>query len=257
MNAAAHRKDLIKALRANAHRHDLWSVWSDFVGMCAIALSNTVDLRQRDEREAEYLRMVGRYQADEVERFAHALGSLQLCFHTGGHDDVLGSVFMELELGNKWAGQFFTPYHLCQAMAAMTLQDARQRIERDGFITVMDPATGGGAMLIAAAEYLAQQDIAVPLRMHATAQDIDAKAARMTYVQLALLGVPDVVITGNTLSLEERERWYTPAHVMFGWSQRLQQRGQPEAEHPQPITTERPAAHAPLQFGLFEEPRAA
>lgn len=45
MNAATHRKDLMKALRANAHRHDLWSVWSDFVGMCAIALSNTVDLR--------------------------------------------------------------------------------------------------------------------------------------------------------------------------------------------------------------------
>lgn len=47
MNAATYRKDLMKALRANAHRHDLWSVWSDFVGMCAIALSNTVDLRQR------------------------------------------------------------------------------------------------------------------------------------------------------------------------------------------------------------------
>lgn len=70
MNAATHRKDLMKALRANAHRHDLWSVWSDFVGMSAIALSNTVDLRQHDEREAEYLRIVGRYRADEVERFA-------------------------------------------------------------------------------------------------------------------------------------------------------------------------------------------
>lgn len=245
MNAATHRKDLMKALRANAHRHDLWSVWSDFVGMSAIALSNTVDLRQRDEREAEYLHIVGRYRADEVERFAHALGALQLCFHTGGHDDVLGSVFMELELGNKWAGQFFTPYHLCQAMAAMTLQDARQRIDRDGFITVLDPATGGGAMLIAAAEYLAQQDIAVPLRMHATAQDIDAKAARMTYVQLSLLGVPAMVVTGNTLTLEERERWYTPAHVMFGWSQRLHSR---RNATPAPVP---PPFIAPAQQDLF------
>ena len=213
--------------------------------MSAIALSNTVDLRQRDEREAEYLRIVGRYRADEVERFAHALGALQLCFHTGGHDDVLGSVFMELELGNKWAGQFFTPYHLCQAMAAMTLQDARQRIDRDGFITVLDPATGGGAMLIAAAEYLAQQDIAVPLSMHATAQDIDAKAARMTYVQLSLLGVPAVVVTGNTLTLEERERWYTPAHVMFGWTQRLHAR-RSAAPAPSP-----PPFIAPKQQDLF------
>ena len=112
-------------------------------------------------------------------------------------------------------------------------------------------------MLIAAAEYLAQQDIAVPLRMHATAQDIDAKAARMTYVQLSLLGVPAVVVTGNTLTLEERERWYTPAHVMFGWSQRLSRRRQPDEEHPIPITTEPAVAREPVQFGLFEEQCAA
>jgi hypothetical protein len=93
--------------------------------------------------------------------------------------------------------------------------------------------------------------------MTAAAQDIDAKAARMTYVQLALLGVPAVVVTGNTLTLEERERWYTPAHVMFGWSQRLRQRRQPDQAHPQPITTEPRPAPAPMQFGLFEEPRAA
>lgn len=35
--------------------------------------------------------------------------------------DVLGEVYMELELGNKWKGQFFTPYHVSQAMASVTL----------------------------------------------------------------------------------------------------------------------------------------
>ncbi len=33
--------------------------------------------------------------------------------------DILGSVFHELELHNKWTGQFFTPFHLCQMMAKM------------------------------------------------------------------------------------------------------------------------------------------
>ena len=59
------------------------------------------------------------------------------------------------------------------------------------------------------------------------------------------------------LTLEERERWYTPAHVMFGWTQRLQRRHQPDEEHPIPITTEPTAAREPVQFGLFEEQRAA
>ena len=64
-------------------------------------------------------------------------------------------------------------------------------------------------------------------------------------------------MTDALLTLEERERWYTPAHVMFGWTQRLQRRHQPDEEHPIPITTEPTAAREPVQFGLFEEQRAA
>jgi hypothetical protein len=43
----------------------------------------------------------------------------------------------------------------------------------------------------------------------------------MTFLQLSLLHVPAIVIVGNTLSLEERERWYTPAHIMGMWDNKL------------------------------------
>jgi len=43
------------------------------------------------------------------------------------------------------------------------------------------------------------------------------KCAHMTYLQLALYGVPAVVIHGNTLTCEEFSRWYTPVYLMNGW----------------------------------------
>jgi hypothetical protein len=51
----------------------------------------------------------------------------------------------------------------------------------------------------------------------------------MAYLQFALLHIPAVVIHGNSLSLEEFGRWYTPAHIMDGWSWKL--RRQPDDEH--------------------------
>lgn len=30
-----------------------------------------------------------------------------------------------------------------------------------------------------------------------------------------------MVILGNTLALEEREHWFTPAHILGGWSRKL------------------------------------
>lgn len=57
--------------------------------------------------------------------------------------------------------------------------------------------------------------------VHVTAQDIDATAVHMAYLQLSLLHVPAIVLLGNSLSVEVREHWVTPAHVMGGWDLRL------------------------------------
>jgi hypothetical protein len=39
----------------------------------------------------------------------------------------------------------------------------------------------------------------------------------MTYLQLALYGVPAVVVHGNFLTAEEFSRWYTPVYLMNNW----------------------------------------
>jgi hypothetical protein len=247
-----YRKQLIDLLRQNAYRHDIHTVWSDFVEMGAIAFSNAVDLAQYEEREARYMRIVSKYQQEEAVRFAHALAALTMAMELAGFDDLLGGVFMELELGNKWKGQFFTPYHLCVLMAKMNVVDGMQaRIDQQGFIAANDPCTGGGAMIIGLADAMHDAGINYQQHLHVVAQDLDLRSVHMAYLQFSLLHIPAVVIHGNTLAMEELSHWYTPAHVLGNWSARLRR---PEAPEPVQIapTAAQPAQPA-HQFNLFEE----
>lgn len=234
---------IAKLIRRVSDRHDLWSVWSDFVEMAAIAMSNAVDLVQRDAREERYATIVKRYEPAAVSRFAEAFGALVLEFEDG-IDDILGRAFMELELGSKWAGQFFTPFSLCRMMAELQLDTMPAVIEANGFATVSDPAVGAGAMPLAVCAALKDAGINYQRVIHVTAQDIDELAAHMAYIQLALVGVPATVIVGDTLRMECRARWYTPAHVLGGWSMRL-------AARDRRATSTEPAAPSPPQLALF------
>ena len=105
------RRTLTGILQGLAHGIDLWTIWRDFCEIAAITISNRVDLTHYDERETRYLAIVKRYTRPQLDAFARAFGTLvdQL---EEGIDDVLGRAFMDLELGNKWAGPFFTPFHL-------------------------------------------------------------------------------------------------------------------------------------------------
>lgn len=218
-----HRKNIVKLLQANSRRRHLWEVFGDFVELAALAVANSTDLEQFDEREQRYLAIIKRYEPDEVQRFPQMLGELTMALEFGP-DDVLGQVFGELDLGNSARGQFFTPYEVCTLMARLNIRDGaevRQRIAQRGFIRMNEPAAGAGAMVIALAEAMRDRDINYQQHLHVTAQDVDSRAVHMAYLQLSLLHIPAVVILGNTLTLEEREHWFTPAHILGGWSRKL------------------------------------
>ena len=137
--------------------------------------------------------------------------------------DILGHTFMQMELGNQAKGQIFTPYPVCQMSARMVFDENQtEKIISDrGFITLNEPASGGGAMIIAFAEAMKEADINYQQHLHVTAIDIDIKAVCMTYIQLTLLHIPAIIIHGNALSLDEWSHWYTPAHILGGWNKKL------------------------------------
>lgn len=226
MGRGSHCKELSSLLRDNSYRHRLHTVFSDFVELAALSISNAVDRTQYDAREARYMQIVGSYTPEEVQRFPRMLAVL-VDWLEQGFADCLGELFMTLELGNHWKGQFFTPYPICTLMAGLTLGDARAEVERSGFVTVSDPASGAGAMLLAMAEAIQEQGINYQRAMHATAVDVDATAVHMSYVQLSLTNCPALVVHGNSLTLKEWGHWATPAHILGGWDRRLRGRAQP------------------------------
>lgn len=60
-------KTIAKLLEAARYRHDLYTTFSDCMEAMAISVANAVDLKQRDEREARYLKIVGRYDRQTIE----------------------------------------------------------------------------------------------------------------------------------------------------------------------------------------------
>jgi hypothetical protein len=240
-NQAEPMKQLEKLIRENAYRHQLHAVFADFCEMSALSISNRFDLARYDKREARYLEIVGRYNREEIDRFPKMLGCLVEALEQEMRDH-LGKLFMALELGNHWKGQFFTPYEVALLMAQMQLHDAKELIEQQGFITLSEPSAGAGCMVIASAQALRDLEINYQEAMHVTAVDLDPTAAHMAYVQMSLLYIPGVVVVGDTLRLEERDHWYTPAHFMGLWELRRRERGtvvEAKPEAPTAVTEQR------------------
>lgn len=210
-----HKKEMIKMLNSLRGKHDLYTVFTDFIEMFAIAISNSIDLENAVAREKRYMQIVAKYSRKELDVFAKLAATLTLWLEQKP-TDALGELFMELRLGNKWKGQFFTPYYVSELMARMQMDDAEAIIKEKGVITVNDPACGAGCTLIAAAMVLKDLGINYQRHMYVEANDIDMRAVLMCYIQLSLLGVPATVICANTLDRiqphekEEQYKWITP-----------------------------------------------
>ncbi|WP_454740329.1 N-6 DNA methylase [Cupriavidus necator] len=229
-SAGSAQIEIVQLLREASYRRRISEVWSDFVALGAITFAQ-IDRRGRDEREAEYLRIVKRYTKEEFDALVGAFVRLPLAFEAnvgpGGvpihFADILGEIYMALELGNNAMGQFFTPGEVSKLVAAMTMdqEPMEAHIARDGFISVLEPAMGGGAMLIQAAAVMAEAGLNYQRHMVAVGVDLSLTAVHMAYVQLTLLHIPAVLICGNSLTLDHSSVWYTPAYILGGWASRF------------------------------------
>ncbi|BAI96683.1 hypothetical protein Sj15T_09860 [Sphingobium sp. TA15] len=240
-----HIKNALKLFRSTQYRHDLHTLFSDCMEMMATSISNAVDLRSKDAREQRYLEIVGRYDRQVVDTFPRIFAEVTMALESEP-GDVLGAIFGELELHNAARGQFFTPYSVCRMMAEATgidSQEMRDIIACEGFVTAMEPACGAGAMVIALAETMRGADINYQRHLHVTAVDIDRRAVHMCYIQLSLLHVPAVVIVGDSLSLKMQDYWYTPAHILGGWTQKLANRHRRPSDDDASPAIVRPSPH--------------
>ena len=200
-----------------------WQVWSDFVEMTAIAISNCCEIREKvkQDREERYLTIIGQYSKSEQQIFPELVAILVTALEREPEQDFLGEMFMALELGNHWKGQFFTPYSVCKMMASVTVAGAGEKLELKDWVGIHDPACGAGATLIAVRNLLTLSKIG-STKAFFVGQDIDRTAAMMCYIQLSLLGCAGYVVIADTLMhpvtgpllwpnlTEHQDAWFMP-----------------------------------------------
>jgi hypothetical protein len=206
----------IKRLTALDREKSPYDKFRDFCEMafCAYAKLTAPTPERAQELEDRYMQIVGTYRDKDTVRAYPELVALAGSAIPQGCD-FLGSVATELEVLNAQIGQFFTPYDVARMMAMMSLEGAADMIAANGYLTLQEPASGAGGMVLAAADALVQQGFHPGLHMLVNAIDLSPLCFHMTFLQLTLRGIPALVEHGNTLSGERFARAWTPAATAF------------------------------------------
>ena len=225
---------IVKLYNSLIGAHQMWELWQDSMTMFALAISQSVDFRFKEQREAMYMDIAHKYTKEEMQVFPRIFGEIVLELEREPEQDLLGDLYMQLDLGSHWHGQFFTPYNVCAAMAKMQFPE-KIPFEDVKPVTVNDCACGGGALLIAAAhayrEAIKETGLNPQHYISFYAQDLSQVSAMMCYIQLSLLGYAAKIKLGDTLmrpmldSDNGSDIWYTPMWMSDIWvARRLAER---------------------------------
>ena len=227
-------KEFVKTFESLSFGLGSWTVWQDFVTLSACSLSNVLDKRQSvwQKREDEYQQTAKKYSETEFQQFINLLIVTVKALTENPEQDFLGHLYMHMNFGNGWTGQFFTPWHVAEMMARMSIGDGMKReVEEKGFISVNDPTCGSGCMLLAFAQaYKNTFNESYHQSVLLVGQDIDPVVAKMCYIQLSLMGCAGYVIVGNSLTkpltgdvlipCDDENLWITPMFFTDIWTTR-------------------------------------
>ena len=213
--------EIVKLIDKSAYGIDRTKLLSDVFECGAIAISNLLDLTQKDEREKRYNDIIDNYKPEDRNALCNIFSKIYaLCssvvYDDGVFKDYLGELFMRLNQGNSHTGQFFTPFHISKFMAKCALLPdiVKEKTKDDGILTISDPCSGGGGMMVAALSVLRECGINYGQNCFVACSDIDIRCVHMTYLQLSLAGVPAIVKHQNSLTRETWSIWRTPAFML-------------------------------------------
>lgn len=232
-----YKKRFEKGFKMLCSSKSTYQVWSDCMALFAITLANTSILPLSkeepfkeiwDKREKEYLRIINSYSKKEQKLFPQMFALLVEELELHPNQDLLGELYMMLQVYNKNSGQFFTPYNVFEAMSKITFdrKELGKTVHKKGYANVYDCACGAGATLISASEQCKKMFKKYNYQNHVyfVGQDIDITCVHMCYIQLSLHGLAGYVIHGNTLTEPEvtdlHRIWFTPMWFNNVWTMR-------------------------------------
>jgi type I restriction-modification system DNA methylase subunit len=132
------RKSIIKLLEKCAdggyYSYQVFDDWLDLVLACLHALPGHLKAQAKgeiyqdtDETAQLFEKLRGKYKRPEYfDWFSQAFA--ELLNSTDTYQDVVGDVYMEMNISNKRVGQYFTPYPVAKAMAEMSLLDIEKQL---------------------------------------------------------------------------------------------------------------------------------
>ena len=184
---STHRKELIKLIEKAARTTSTWNVFNDFITVSALSISNSSDSfhianseKVWNEREQRYLKIINKYDENTRPLFPQMFNELVSELQdasTSHYTDVLGEIFGEMGFHDKWKGQFFTPQHVSDLMAMMTIdsETTAKAIKERGFITINEPCCGAGSLIIGAINAMREIKLNPSKQMIVVANDIDER----------------------------------------------------------------------------------
>ena len=129
------KNNFVKLFNSLARYKHRYEVFRDFVTVSAIALHNAV--RKNETLEEEYLQIVKQYDKQDVNGFCQLLAILVALLESRSCD-VLGGIYMDLDLGNGNTGQFFSPPEISSLMAQISYSDRLKDLDKPS-ITLSEP----------------------------------------------------------------------------------------------------------------------
>lgn len=187
-------------------------------------LTISVAVLNRDEKN--YSQIVGKHTPETIAAFADMLGVLasalndciaqkvlvdktlglkfKASFTKPRYRDVLGEIFHRLELNDSADGQVFTPQGTANVIGEVTLtpEFVNEQIAKRGYVMIEERCCGSGALILGALNALLEMGINPCRFARVRASDTDQRCRKMCYLQLALYGIPAVVINQDAVTDE-------------------------------------------------------
>ena len=205
-----HKKIIADMIVEISGHRSPYQVFYDWCTCMAMAFQNSCDMFKDSEiykhHEELYQNTIKQYSKEEQEKLYEMTGRLFLAFENE-ISDYLGGIYMEAGCGNKYVGQFFTPFHLSELIAKLGVDGTDKEYHMN------EPSCGGGAMILATAKVLSDYGINFQKRLKVVAQDLDWLGVYMTYIQCSILGIDAIVVQGDTLK-EPYVKGYSPKRIL-------------------------------------------
>lgn len=209
------KKEILKTLNHFEYIRDKKQVFMNAVEFNALMLSVKTDDYRLNERLARAQEIYTNYKTNEQDfKNFKAISDgiyFMLSDITDHFGDHLGEIYMEIEAGNKSAGQYFTPYYVSKMMTMITLGE---KPDENKIFTLNEPCCGSGGMVVAAADIWNEQGFNYANNALVVANDIDRNCVLMSYLQISFTGLPAVILHQDTLTQKTWDRFFTPAFLL-------------------------------------------